>query len=265
LPAYNPGGLIHSTWEELRPFAQEHKTWEFLFVCDGCTDGSDEALLALVNDEPNVRVMRYARNRGKGYAVRVGMLRARGAYRMFTDVDLAYPLTMAETVAEQLASGDDVVIASRAHSESQIEISGDMRSYMRRRELQSHIFSLAARTTLGIRQRDPQAGLKGLSARAARLVLPLIDSDGFGFDCELLVACRFFGLHVREVPIHVRYTHAHTTTRLGSSLGMMRELLAIRHRWRKIGLRGLTQSIFAEHAPTGAAVEVVKRLEERIR
>ena len=158
-----------------------------------------------------------------------------------------------------------MVIASRAHSESQIEISGAMQSYMRRRELQSKVFSLAARTTLGIRQRDPQAGLKGLSARAARLMLPLIDSDGFGFDCELLVACRFFGLRVLEVPIHVRYTHTHSTTRLGSTVGMMRELLAIRHRWRKIGLRGLPQSVFAEHGATGVAVEVVKRLEERIR
>ena len=233
---------------EVASFAEAHRSWEFVFVCDGCTDGSPERLETFFRGHRSVRTIRYTRNRGKGHAVRIGLLRARGRFRMFTDVDLAYPLSMAETIGEQLAGGNDVVIASRAHPESQIEISEDMKSTMTRRHSQSRVFSKVARKLLGIRQRDPQAGLKGLSARAAQLLLPYVKCNGFGFDCELMVACRFFGLHAREVPAHVRYTHPHTTTRLTTSVRMARELWAIRQRWRKIGLQGLPRSVFSSIA-----------------
>ena len=149
---------------EIDAFAATHRHWEIVFVCDGCTDGSAEKLEAYYKGHRSVRVIRHTRNRGKGHAVRIGLF-APGRYHMFTDVDLAYPLSMAETIGEQLAEGNDVVIASRSHPESQIEISDDMRKTMARRHSQSRVFSSVARRMLGIRQRDPQAGLKGFSAR----------------------------------------------------------------------------------------------------
>ena len=245
LPAYNPGPVLEQTWKELLPFALKKPNWEFVFVCDGCTDGSDRQLKQWIVGHRNMQVVSYARNLGKGYALRVGMRRAKGAYRIFTDIDLAYPLPMVETIAEQLLAGCDVAIASRAHPESQIDIAGELKSYMRMRSLQSYVLSYIVKVLLGIRQRDPQAGLKGFSPRAARLLAPLIKSVGFSYDCELLVACRFFGIHVREVPIHVRYEHAHSTTRLKRTLQMAAELMQIRRRWRRIGKQGLPASIFS--------------------
>ncbi len=259
LPAYNAAHLLDRTWPEVLKFVCANGgAWEAIYVCDGCSDGSDRELERRAAGLPAdaaglIRVVRYRRNRGKGYAVRLGMLRARGQYRIFTDVDLAYRLDMVQTLAEQLAAGLDVVIASRAHRESAIEMADGMGGYIKRRKLQSLVFSTLARLILGLRQRDPQAGLKGLSARAAVGILRYVRCYGFGFDCDLLVACRYLGIPVREVPVRVVYDEAPSTTKLSSSLRMIRELWAIRKRWRRIRREGLEENVLAAATPPANA------------
>ena len=78
--------------------------------------------------------------------------------------------------------------------------------------MQSLAFSALVRWLLPLKQRDTQAGLKGLSAAAAQTLLPRLSCDGFGFDCELLTACRHYGLTVEEVPVCVRYEDRRSTT-----------------------------------------------------
>jgi dolichyl-phosphate beta-glucosyltransferase len=232
-PTYNPGPLIERTWEEIRHFLHhDGASWEVLFVCDGCTDGTTERLAELTAGAGSgVRVLSYAPNRGKGHAVRIGLAAARGNWRVFTDVDLAYSFENIIAVADALRAGADVAIGSRAHRESQITAPVRLQGYLYRRHLQSLAFSTVVRRILPLRQRDTQAGLKGLSARAARLVLPRLHCDGFEFDCELLTACARYGLHIEEVPIHVRYDNRHSTTNLRSTLRMLRALWEIRKAW----------------------------------
>lgn len=243
LPAYNPGDILRTTWVQIESFAAKHPEWEIIFVCDGCTDGTTETLTNLTQQTKlNIRMISYQPNRGKGFAVRLGMLRARAPYRIFTDVDLAYRMEEVLAVAEQLESGQHVVIASRAHRESEIRYSPDMAGYMRRRKLQSFVFSNLARTLIGVQNRDPQAGLKGLSAQAAETILPRLRCRGFGFDCELLVAAKHFGFSIREVPIVVVYDHGQSTTKFSTSLKMLKELWQIGRRWRKIRRTGLVEA-----------------------
>jgi glycosyltransferase involved in cell wall biosynthesis len=227
------------------PFLDKHvNDWEVIFVCDGCRDDSVENLRSWARESPhNVRVLVSPTNRGKGHAVRRGLLRARGEFRIFTDVDLAYPLDMIEAVAEQIASGDEVVIASRAHQESEVIHARGLEKYLRRRKLKSRAFSLVARTVLHLRYLDAQAGLKGFSARAVRAVMPYLRCQGFGFDCEVLVACKYLGIPVREMPVRVVYSNSESTTRLTNVAGMLRELLAIRARWKSIARNGLDRSV----------------------
>ena len=119
-PTYNPGGTLERTWRELMRFLKhEGNGWEVLFVCDGCTDGTPERLEEWIRGQPHyIRVLSYAANRGKGHAVRQGMNAARGAARLFTDVDLAYGFEDILRVAKTLHDGADVVVASRTHSQS---------------------------------------------------------------------------------------------------------------------------------------------------
>lgn len=247
LPGYNPGRFIDQTWHEVREFlhrAPGH--WEAVFVCDGCTDGSAKRLQELAQAEPDrVRVIAYAANRGKGHAVRRGLEAARGRWRLFTDIDLAYGFEDILRVAEALRAGADVAIASRLHPESRLVLAPSLQGYAYRRHLQSLVFSALVRLLLPLKQRDTQAGLKGLSAPAVRRVLPLLHCDGFGFDCELLTACAHLNLTVAEVPVCVRYQDAGSTTGLASMGRMVRELWQIRRGWRAAALPALP----AEAAP----------------
>jgi dolichyl-phosphate beta-glucosyltransferase len=241
-PAYNPGASIERTWHEVRNFLRwAPGSWEVLFVCDGCTDGTPERLAELTRSEAErVRVLRYAPNRGKGFAVRHGLTLARGQWRLFTDVDLAYGFDDILRVAETLRAGAEVAIASRSHADSRLVLPPALQGYAYRRHLQSLVFSKVVRLLLPLSQRDTQAGLKGLGATAAQTILPHLRCHGFEFDCELLTACARFGLPVAEVPVSVRYEDRASTTSFCSVGRMIRELWRIRRTWKHVpGLASL--------------------------
>jgi dolichyl-phosphate beta-glucosyltransferase len=237
LPAYNPGPLVVQTWDAVCRFLAERAAafdpWEAVFVLDGCSDGTDDLLARLAETaSPRLRVVSYPKNRGKGHAVRTGLLAARGAFRVFTDVDLAYPFADVVRVAESLKAGADVVVASRAHRESQVTLPVGVLGYAFRRHLQSRAFGAVTRLLLPVAQHDTQAGLKGMTAATAERVLPALRCDGFGFDCELLTACSRSGIPVAELPVHVRYDTTASTTGFRTTLRMLRELWQIRRWWR---------------------------------
>ena len=249
LPAFNPGPAVERTWDAVRSFVDDRPDpWEVLFVLDGCTDGSRELLadLARRDDDARLRVLSYFPNCGKGYAVRTGLLAARGEYRLFTDIDLAYRFEDIARTADEVRRGAEVAIASREHPESTIELSPRTLGYAYRRRVQSHAFGKLARTLLPLTQRDTQAGLKAMTARVAEAVLPNLTCDGFGFDCEFLTACARYNIGVAEVPVGVRYEDAASTTGMSSTLRMVRELWTIRGLWPASGFP----------APAGATLAV---------
>src|SRR5258708_28707756 len=93
VPTYKPGPALEGTWKELEKHIRlQPERWEVLFVCDGCPEQSFERLTQLcqLHGASWCRVLQYQPNQGKGFAVRAGLLAARGAVRLFTDVDLAY-------------------------------------------------------------------------------------------------------------------------------------------------------------------------------
>jgi hypothetical protein len=235
LPTYNPGALLSRTWQAVEQFLKTTAgSWEVLFVCDGCTDGARDRLEAWNrNTSHPVRVLSYPANRGKGYAVRYGLAQARGDYRLFTDVDLAYGFDDILRAARALEGGADVVIGSRSHPDSQMVLPTRLQGYVYRRHLQSLVFSALVRWLLPLKQRDTQAGLKGMSAATALRLLPHLSCDGFGFDCELLTACVRLGLSITEVPVCVRYEDRASTTNVGTMSRMLRELWQIRCAWRQ--------------------------------
>jgi dolichyl-phosphate beta-glucosyltransferase len=246
-PTYDAAAFIEQTWAKVARFlADTSDSWEILFVCDGCTDGTADRLDALIQGSgPTVRVVRYADNRGKGHAVRLGMIEAKGRYRVFTDVDLAYGFDDVVRLARALAEGAEVAIASRLHPESRLILPVGLHGYAYRRHLQSLVFSLLVRGILPLTQKDTQAGLKGLSAGAASRLLPELTCDGFGFDCELLLACRRQGLAIREVPVTMSYENRVSTTSWRTVRRMLSELWAIRRS--------------AKSSPSGPTREVARR------
>lgn len=237
LPAFNPGPEIEGTWYALTRFVAQQAeigtAWEVLFVLDGCTDGTDDRLAALAaTGDPRLRVLGYPKNRGKGHAVRTGLLAARGMHRIFTDVDLAYSFEDILRLADVLRHGAEVAIGSREHPDSRLQVPPTLLGYTFRRRVQSLLFRGVVRWLLPLPYGDTQAGLKGMSAAAAERVVPELECDGFGFDCELLTACARAGITVTETPVCVRYDNRASTTRTSTGFRMLREVWRIRRRWR---------------------------------
>lgn len=237
LPAFNPGQAIEPTWRAVRQFLASRtvvrESWEVVFVLDGCTDDTAERLTRLgCGNDPHARIVSYPRNRGKGHAVRTGLLAARGDVRIFTDVDLAYPFEDILRVAAAISGGAPVAIGSRTHPDSRVLLPMSLLGYAHRRAFQGRLFGLVARALLPVSHHDTQAGLKGMTAGVAEALLPHLECNGFGFDCELLTACARAGVPLVEVPVNVRYDDDASTTGGLSSFKMLGELWRIRRRWR---------------------------------
>ncbi len=246
LPAYNPGSVVESTWMRLVDFLDRQSgSWEVILILDGCTDDTHLRIDRLKVDR-RIRVLSYPVNRGKGYAVRTGLLAARGQYRIFTDVDLAYDFDEITRIAQSLWAGSAAAIASRTHPESEIRLPASMLGYAWRRQMQSAIFSRLVRSLLPVQTTDTQAGLKGFSADVIAHILPMTNCDGFGFDCELLTACHYCQIPVTEVPVQVHLPDRQSTTHFRSVWSMVRELWSIRRSWKK---RVVPAYVAAAHQP----------------
>jgi dolichyl-phosphate beta-glucosyltransferase len=238
LPAYNPGLAVEQTWFAVREFlaarASRGDAWEAVFVLDGCTDGTHDRLARLPTaSDQRMRVVSYAPNRGKGHAVRTGLLAARGEYRIFTDIDLAYSFDDIMRLSDALRGGAAVAIASREHFESRVLLPAGVLGHVYRRYIQSRVFGAIVRMLLPLEQRDTQAGLKGMTAAVADRLVPELQCNGFGFDCELLTACARSGIAVTETPVSVRYENTTSTTGARAALRMIGELWKIRRAWRR--------------------------------
>lgn len=229
IPTYNPGASAGSTWNLINSFLASElgQDWEVLFVCDGCTDDTPEKLKQWSCSLP-VTVISYPTNRGKGFAVYQGLAAAKGQYRIFTDFDMSYTFDAITKVANRLTQGSDVVIASRMHKDSQINYPSRLRNYVIRRKWQSWLFTKISKLIVPLPWKDTQAGLKGFSERAVAQFLPLMQRDGFEFDCEILFACLRGGIAIEEIPVSVSYNAANSTTSYFAAIRMLWGLWCIR-------------------------------------
>lgn len=233
VPVRNAGAGLRTTLRALQAFLEEGAgSVEVVLVDDASTDESTAvSLAAFAAAVPGARVLRSERRLGKGFAVRAGMLTARGAYRVFTDADLAYPLNQVDNVVAALRQGADVAIACRVLPESRYLIAPAFFPYLCTRHLLSRTFNAVTRALLLPGILDTQAGLKGFTAAAADSLFGRLSLSGFSFDLELLYMARAQGLQVRSVPVLFRYDDEPTTVRfLHDGFAMTRDLARLR--WR---------------------------------
>ncbi|MGD9897122.1 MAG: glycosyltransferase [Candidatus Methylacidiphilaceae bacterium] len=241
LPIFNEAGIAGTVATQVVRFAESHPDYEFLLVDDGSRDGTSTILSEFLAKKraPNVRLLRYAPNRGKGQAVLFGFERARGALVCFTDGDLAYSLDYLDQVAREL--GDcDVVIGSRTPCRA-----SQGAPNLRRRFL-GIAYNRLVRLLLGLPYADTQAGLKGLRRESAERLMPLLHSTGFSFDVELLFLARKLGYRIREMPVQAAKEHSYKTAKvklLRDSAAMLADLWRIRVRdWLGLYHEGRTRT-----------------------
>lgn len=170
---------------------------EVIVVDDASTDRTAAILAAADRLGGRLRVRRLpGRNRGKGAAVRDGMLAARAPLALMTDVDLSTPLDDLGVLVAEFDRGADVVIGSRALRDSRV-----LERQPLYRELMGKAFNVGVRLLTRVPWRDTQCGFKLFRLETARRLFELQRVEGFAFDVDVLVLARRLGLIVREVPV----------------------------------------------------------------
>jgi dolichyl-phosphate beta-glucosyltransferase len=228
IPCFNEasriGETLRLTLDYLTANAPES---ELIVVNDGSTDATAAiAREGLKSAKIETRLLENFPNRGKGAAVRSGLLAARKPIGLFFDADLSTPLEETPKVIEPIANGDvDVAFGSRALDRRLIGIHQPWR-----REQAGRAFNLLVRLATGLLFWDTQCGFKAFRIEVCRPIFEAARIDGFAFDVELLYLARRAGLRIAEIPVRWNHSEGSKVRFFHDSLGMLREVIVLRTR-----------------------------------
>jgi len=228
IPAYNEGERLGPSVDKVLGYVRQ-QGWdaEVIVVNDGSRDNTAEIVREFAKKYPLVRLVENPGNRGKGYAVRNGMLNARGEVIVFSDADLSSPIEEMPKLLEAVKAGADIAIGSRwLRSELQIH------RQSLHRQLFGRIFNGLNRMILGLRFKDTQCGFKAFTRKAAQTILPLQRIERWGFDPEILFLARKFGFRVDEVAVRWGHVGGTRINPLIDGTRMFQEMLRIR--WNEL-------------------------------
>ena len=235
IPMYNEEQILPATIEALHTYMESaFDDYEVIFADDGSTDHSREIVENC--GHARMRVVGYAKNRGKGCAVRHGMLAAKGDIRLFTDCDLAYGTEIIRTLYDKFSATDcDVMIGSR-------NLSGDgYAGYTFLRRLVSKTYIRVLCLVGGFKLSDSQCGCKAFRQEAVRAIFPRCEVDGFAFDFEAIMWSGVLGYKITEMPVKIINHRESKVNVIKDTFRMLGDLRRIKKRVRakskELGLR----------------------------
>lgn len=204
VPAYNEAARLGTTLRTIIDYLNDNEeNAELVIVDDGSRDetaGVAERAVAECG-AVSARVIRYEPNRGKGYAVRVGLLAAGANIALFSDADLSTPITEMPRLIDPIRNDEcDLTFGSRALDRRLI---GTHQPW--RREQGGRVFNLIVRAATGLPFWDTQCGFKAFRMDLCRPLIEAAQIDRFGFDVELIYLAHLAGLRLSEIP--VRWDH----------------------------------------------------------
>lgn len=231
IPAYNEAARLDKTLEKVIAYLNEYDgETELIVVDDGSQDRTAEVARHAFAHAGRVeaRVIRYEQNRGKGYAVRTGLLAARAPVALFSDADLSTPISETPKVVAPIQNGDyDLVFGSRALDRRLIGVHQPWR-----REQGGRIFNLIVRLATGLPFWDTQCGFKAFRMSVCRPIIEAATVDRFGFDVELLFVAHRAGLRLLERAVRWDHNEGSKVNVARDSLRMLDEVRAIRRNAR---------------------------------
>ncbi|MCX6705474.1 MAG: glycosyltransferase [Candidatus Woesebacteria bacterium] len=222
VPCYNESKRVDNIVKIIQYLRGLDKSWELIVLDDGSTDDTLDKLKSL-KKKSDFRLIYYKNNRGKGYAVKTGMLAATGEFRLFMDVDLSTPI---EEMAKfsQFVDRFDVVMGTRKVKGAKVMVHQPIL-----REYLGVGFTLLSQLILNTWVSDFTCGFKCFSREAAERIFQKTKIFRWGFDSESLFLAKKYGFSIKEVPViwrNDRQTRVRFPNDIISSFG---ELLTIRY------------------------------------
>ena len=223
IPMYNESSIIEDTVKTLTSALEsQFDSYEILFSDDGSVDGCGDIVRGL--DFPNVRVTGYEKNRGKGCAVRTGVLEASGDIIMFTDADLAYGTDVILSVVKCFEANADagIVIGSRNIGKDGYE------GYTLLRKIMSKVYIRVLCLVGGFKLTDSQCGCKAFRADVAKVLFSKAKVDGFAFDFEIILRAQKARIKIIEMPVKIINHRESKIHVVRDTARMLRDLLKIK-------------------------------------
>jgi dolichyl-phosphate beta-glucosyltransferase len=232
VPAYNEGARLTTSLRDIVSYLSNYPAdGELIVVDDGSTDNTAQTARQELAASPRVRtsVISYKTNLGKGRAVRLGLLAARGDIALFTDADLSTPIAEAPKLIDPIVRNEcDLAFGSRALDRSLIGVHQPWR-----REQGGRVFNLAVRVATGLPFWDTQCGFKAFGMKVCRPIVEGATIDRFGFDVELLYVAYRAGLRLKEIPVRWDHAEGSKISFTSDSIKMLSEVGRIRQQARR--------------------------------
>jgi dolichyl-phosphate beta-glucosyltransferase len=224
VPAYNEADRITPSLQRMvEYFANQPYSWTICVVSDGSTDATCDQVRAAASKDTRITLEDSQPNRGKGYAVRLGMLTTEADWKLLSDADLATPIEEVEKLFAAVSDQIPIAIGSRPLRESNLEVRQPFY-----REWLGRAFNFAVQL-LGIRGiKDTQCGFKLFRADVAQEVFSRVKIDGFGYDFEALMIARDLGYSIAEIPIRWRHQEGSKVRIVRDGMRMLSDLVKLR-------------------------------------
>jgi dolichyl-phosphate beta-glucosyltransferase len=227
IPAFNEEKRLGDSLRNILDFInKESLNAELIVVDDGSGDKTAEVGREACEEFPGIKtkVIRYEENRGKGFAVKTGLMAASGAIALFSDADLSTPIEELPKLVEPIELDEfDVTFGSRALDRNLIGIHQPWR-----REQSGKVFNLLVRLQTGLPFWDTQCGFKAFRMQKFRPLLDVMKIDRFGFDVEFLFVANYHKLRLKEIPVRWNHCEGTTISVFRDSRRMFTEVLQIR-------------------------------------
>lgn len=221
LPVYNNQDVLKNNLGYLTGFLTDKKIDYEIIIVDDCSRNEGE--ITEIAGDYKCLCIRNEKNSGKGESVKIGMLKASGGYRIFTDADIPYENEGIELMLEKFDTEKcDVVIGDRTLLKSEYKNGSFLRS------TGSKLFSLIVRELTSGKFGDTQCGLKGFTADSAQVLFKKAKIKGFAFDVELLYLALNQNYKIGKVPVKLRSDSISTVSVIRHGFLMVMDLLKIK-------------------------------------
>ena len=196
IPAYNEEKRLGPHLSPVIKYLDDnYPGYELIIVDDGSSDNTRQTVERAIKNVPQAKIISYKPNKGKGYAIRQGVLTSSGSMVLFMDADLSTPLDQIPIILKYLEASD-VVIGSRAIGKSVKKPA----SLFRRTA--SVLFDQVKYILVGLREfKDTQCGFKAFNGQVARKLFAQSKIDRFMFDAEILFLAKKEGMSIQEIPV----------------------------------------------------------------